>query len=327
MLDYSVVILDEAHERSLQTDILMGLLKQLQQNGTHLKVVVMSATLDVELFQQFFLQTNVVSIPGRQYPVQVLYTKHEETDIIEAMMLTCMQIHVDAKDYGAVLAFLPGQEDIEALQGMLEEQLSHCSSRLVSKVESLTGASARQTTTNVEKDFLICPLYANMPSDEQLRVFQAVPSHVRKFILATNIAETSITVPDIRYIVDSGFVKTKLMHPVTGMEMLKTVSISKAQANQRTGRAGRTSAGVCYRVYQEQVYERMDDVSLPEIQRVNLLQVILQLKEIGIEHILQFPLPSPPSRTGLKQAFHMLLLLRAIDEVRVTSSSSLSLVV
>lgn len=300
----------QAHERSLDTDTLMGLLRQLQDRRPNLKIVIMSATLQIDLFTSFFNDCIVVSVPGRQFPVEILYAGEPEPDFVEAAMLTCLQIHED-EEPGGVLVFLPGQEDIESLQNLLSEYLP--------SVQGKTHKKMKHSHNNgLLQDFCLQPLYAAMSSDDQLKAFDVPPPGVRKFVLSTNIAETSVTVSDIKYVVDLGFVKSRWIHAQTGLEMLKTVAVSKAQANQRAGRAGRTCAGKCFRLYTESFYESsLEEVSLPEIQRVNIGQMVLQLKEIGIGSIHSFPLPSPPSSSGLRKAFELLLALGALDKVHV----------
>ena len=165
-----------------------------------------------------------------------------------------------------------------------------------------------------QNDFIVLPLYASMPPEDQMKVFMPNIPNRRKFILSTNVAETSVTVPDVKYIIDSGFVKTRLIHPVTGFEMLKTIPISKAQANQRAGRAGRTCPGKCYRIYMEAVYNGFESVTMPEIQRVNMTQVVLQLMDMNIPSIMDFPLISRPTMESIKNAYGTLLLLGAIDK-------------
>ena len=166
-------------------------------------------------------------------------------------------------------------------------------------------------------DFVIRPLYAAMPPDEQLKVFNPVKPGVRKFILSTNIAETSVTISGVKYVIDCGYVKTRLISGTTGMEMLKVYPVSKSQANQRAGRAGRECAGKCYRLYTEETYEELEAVSLPEIQRMNIAQVILQLKVLGIKSISSFPFISSPSEIVLRKGLENLLLLGAIDKVSI----------
>jgi HrpA-like RNA helicase len=238
--NYDVVILDEAHERSLQTDVVMGLLKMLQKRRRTLRIVVMSATLDVSIFSEYFMDCGHVNVPGRQFPVDVLYTKEREDDWKEGVLLTCLQIH-EEEEPGGVLVFLPGQEDIEDLQQLLDQDLP-----------SVIGRGPRpEVVDGDERDFEVVPLYARMPPEEQRKAFVSPPAGVRKFILATNIAETSVTISGIKYVVDPGYHKTKLLvdDSITGMELLANRPISKSQANQRAGRAGRVSAGKCFRLF------------------------------------------------------------------------------
>lgn len=305
---YSVVILDEAHERSLQTDILMGLLLQLQQRRPDFRVVVMSATLQIDLFSGYFKDPNVVIIPGRQYPVDKFYVPEPETDFVDAAMIACLQVHEEEEE-GGVLVFLPGQDDIESLQSLLEDRLGTVIPR-----HATMAARGGMSSSAALRDYSIHPLYAALSPEEQLKAFERSQSGIRKFVLSTNIAETSVTISGIKYVIDSGFVKMRMINPTTGIEMLKVVPISKSQGNQRAGRAGRESAGKCFRLFTEAAFEALETSTAPEIQRVDISQVLLQLKVIGVERPANFPFLSPPSETALRNALMLLFALNAFQK-------------
>ncbi|GLD91542.1 hypothetical protein PINS_up000075 [Pythium insidiosum] len=294
---YSVIVLDEAHERTLQTDILFGVVKQALRKRSDLKVVVMSATLDVALFQKFFADSNpaVLQIPGRQFNVDVFYTAKSQPDYLDAALVTVLQIHLDERESnGSILVFLTGQEDIETLETLLEEY-------------------ARSLPADALK-LEVCPIFAAMPREQQMKVFEPAPRGVRKVILATNIAETSITINGIRYVVDTGLVKQRSFVAKSGMEMLLTEPVSKAQAWQRTGRAGREAPGVCYRLFPEVTFEKLAERAIPDIQRVSLEVVVLQLKTMGIDDVLGFDFIEKPKVGSLVKAMEKLYALGAFDD-------------
>lgn len=301
LASYSVVMVDEAHERTLHTDILFGLIKDVARFRPELKVLVASATLDTARFSTFFDDAPVFRIPGRRFPVDIFYTKAPEADYLEACVVSVLQIHV-TQPPGDVLVFLTGQEEIEAACEMLQDRCR----RLGSKIREL----------------LVLPIYANLPSDMQARIFQPTPPGARKVVVATNIAETSLTIEGIIYVLDPGFCKQKSYNPRTGMESLTVTPCSKASANQRAGRAGRVAAGKCFRLYTAWAYQHeLEETTVPEIQRTSLGNVVLLLKSLGIHDLMHFDFLDPPPYETLLLALEQLYALGALNHLGELTTS------
>lgn len=292
---YSVIIIDEAHERTLHTDVLFGLIKDIARFRPDLKVLVSSATLNTERFSSFFDDAPIFRIPGRRYPVDIFYTKAPEADYLEACVVSVLQIHV-TQPTGDILVFLTGQEEIEACCEMLQERCRKLGSKIA--------------------EMLILPIYANLPSDMQAKIFDPTPPGARKVVVATNIAETSLTIDGIIFVIDPGFCKQKSYNARTGMESLIVTPCSKASANQRAGRAGRVAAGKCFRLYTAWAYKNeMEDTTVPEIQRTNLGNVVLLLKSLGINDLIHFDFMDPPPHETLVLALEQLYALGALNHL------------
>ena len=328
---YSVIMVDEAHERSLSTDILLGVLKKiLKRRPNDLRIVISSATLQAEDFLRFFtgdpeshprppsndaitlddlisqgasgnettgqeqgVVGRIISLEGRMYPVDILYLETPAEDYVEKAVQTVFNIHTKEPN-GDVLVFLTGREEIDSAVQAISERAANLHPRA--------------------QGLMPLPLYAGLSTEQQMYVFEEAPENTRKVIFSTNIAEASVTIDGIVYVVDTGFVKLRAYNPITGIETLTATPISKASATQRAGRAGRTKPGKCYRLYTEAAYQALEEATVPEIQRSNLAPVILQLKALGIDNIVRFDfITSPPAELVLR-ALELLYSLGALDD-------------
>ncbi|KAI0216695.1 hypothetical protein L0F63_005559 [Massospora cicadina] len=323
---YSVIIVDEAHERSLSTDLLLAVLKKVQRKRPDLRIIIASATADVETFVRFFSAPNsdaivpgprvdlrpqdskpqsvtALHLGGRLFPVDVEYLVEPIPDYLAKAYTTVLAIHREVRLPsgtkpqelpGDILVFLTGRDEVETLV-----------SQLYTYSESQRGASR----------LVALPLYAGLgPSElDPIFNFAAEPGCLRRVIVATNIAETSLTIPNVTYVVDCGFVKLKTYHPHNGWERLGITPTSQASANQRAGRAGRVRAGKVFRLYTEASYKAMPPHTVPEMQRSDLAPTLLLLKALGIHNLARFEFLSPPPSQLMLKALEFLYALQVID--------------
>ncbi len=294
LADYNAIILDEAHERSLNIDFLLGYLKGLLVRRQDLKLIVTSATIDTQAFSRHFDNAPIIEVSGRLYPVDVVYQpldieSEERGDIsyVDAAVDATERILLET-DFGDVLIFMPGERDIRETSDQLE-------GRFAGEAE-------------------VIPLFGRLSAGDQQRVFSRASR--RKIVIATNIAETSLTIPGIRYVIDSGLARISRYNPRTRTRRLPVEPVSQSSANQRKGRAGRVEAGVCIRLYSEEDFNARAPFTQPEIQRANLAEVILRMKAFGLGDMETFPFVQPPSPASISHGFALLQELGALDERR-----------
>lgn len=318
--EYSAILVDEIHERSVDVDLLSGFLKQMVlsdkagRGGVPLKVVVMSATVNVEKIKTYFSTATdgtastdgsippveLLEIEGRQFPVDIIHTPRPVPDIQEAILKIIFKIHTeqplqDKHGKQDILAFLIGQEEIESAQRLIEEH----------------AATLDKTVPKVK----VFPLFGQMSMEAQHEAFQPVKApFTRKIVLATNVAETSVTVPGVRFVIDCGKSKVKQFRPRLGMASLLAKPISKSSAIQRAGRAGREGPGKCFRLYTEEGYDGLEQTELPEILRTDILGAVLTMKATGIDDVIDFPLMDRLQLEPVEKAYTYLNFLKALDD-------------
>jgi len=290
---YSAIILDEAHERSLNIDFLLGCLKNLLPRRPELKLIITSATIDTQAFSEAFGNAPIIEVSGRMFPVEVRYaplehfTEEHEDDIgfIEAAARSVEDALIETND-GDVLVFLPTERDIRDARDVLEG--------------------------NLGPSFEVLTLYGRMAGAEQQRVFSPGPK--RRVILATNIAETSLTIPRISVVIDTGLARLSRYNARTRTKRLPIEDVSQSSANQRAGRAGRVRAGICVRLYSEEDFQKRPPFTQPEIQRANLAEVILRMKAFRLGEIESFPFLNPPLPAAIRGGYALLHELGALDD-------------
>jgi ATP-dependent helicase HrpA len=287
LLEYDAIIIDEAHERSLNIDFILGYIKRLLKKRPDLKIIISSATLDAEKFAAFFDDAPVINVKGRHFPVEVFHLPElSDSEELNRHILRAVKMLNEIDNEGDILVFLPGEREIRDAADLLKGQ--------------------KWKATEV------LPLYGRLTLAEQQRIFTV--GKYRRIILSTNVAETSLTIPGINFVIDSGLVRMKRYSPRTQIESLQIEQISKAAAKQRQGRCGRIAEGICIRLYDEMVYEDSEEFTAPEILRTSLADVILHMKMIKLPDIEIFPFVDAPKRNQVREGIKTLYEIGALDK-------------
>lgn len=283
---YSLIMVDEAHERSQNIDFVLGLLKDALTRRKDLKVIVASATIDEQKFSKYFWDAPIINVSGRTFPVQTVWADFHitEEDMAGEAIETALEIHRKSEP-GDILIFTTGEDEIKKIVNGIDK--------------------------HEDENLITIPVYAALPAEDQQKVFQEYPGK-RKVIVATNIAETSITIDGVVYVVDTGLIKQSNFHPETGLQRLEVVMHSQAGCDQRNGRAGRTQPGVCYRLYTKEDFEERPKFTEPEIRRSALASIVLTMEHIGIENVKGFDFIDPPEKAAFTEAYETLIALGAI---------------
>ncbi|CAH8833475.1 unnamed protein product [Trichobilharzia szidati] len=325
---FRVIMLDEVHERSLQTDILLGLIKKvLRKRPYDLRVIISSATMEAEKFVEYFSKMKLpesednkqtlkltpvshLSVEGRQYPVSVFYSIDPVPCYLTAAKETVFRIHETKPLGGDILIFVTGQNEVSQLVGNLVDEYRNRKERFLTSQQQ----NSKSKTPTAYPPLRCLQLHGSLPQHEQLRIFERPTRACRKVVVATNVAEASVTIPGISYVIDSGFSRIRAYNPINGLEALVTIPTSQASARQRAGRAGRTRTGQVYRLYTEEAFHKLlPRFTLPECLRVDLSGALLRLKTLGIDRLAQFDWLDPPPPSHVGQSAERLVALGALD--------------